>query len=61
MIETMKQISCEAIEKWEKLGEVDMVKELANLMMRNILACVFGRANENPFIKRKVNGVIEEI
>ncbi|CDW76725.1 cytochrome p450 [Stylonychia lemnae] len=61
MVETMKQIGLETIEEWGKRGEIDIVTETANLMMKNTLACVFGRQNENPIIKYKENGQIRDI
>ena len=61
MIETMKQIACETIDKWEKQVEIDIVAETANMMMQNILACVFGREHENPIVTFKDNGVLKDI
>ena len=52
----MKQIACETIDKWENVGEIDIVVENANMMMQNILACVFGRANDNPIVTYKADG-----
>ncbi|CDW86732.1 cytochrome p450 [Stylonychia lemnae] len=61
MVETMKQIALETIKEWEQQGEIDIVAEAANLMMRNILACVFGRQNDNPIVKYKENGKIRDM
>ncbi|CDW86900.1 cytochrome p450 [Stylonychia lemnae] len=61
MVETMKDIACETMAEWEKQGELDIVAETANMMMKNILACVFGRQNENPQVQYKENGEIKQV
>ncbi|CDW71064.1 cytochrome p450 [Stylonychia lemnae] len=61
MVETMKDIASETMVEWEKQGELDVVTEIANMMMRNILACVFGRYNDNPSVQYKENGEIKQL
>ena len=61
MIETIKEITCETIDKWDKQGEIDIVGETANMMMQNILSCIFGRAHENPEVEYTSNGETKRI
>ncbi|CDW85104.1 cytochrome p450 [Stylonychia lemnae] len=61
MVETMKQIALETNQEWQQRGQIDIVKEISNMMMKNVLACLFGRQNENPIVQYKENGKIIEI
>lgn len=46
MITVMKKMTILTMKDWEKMGEIDVVKESTNLLMRVILACAF--AIEDP-------------
>ncbi|CDW76112.1 cytochrome p450 [Stylonychia lemnae] len=61
MMDLMKQIVCETIDLWAKQGTIDIVLETSDLMMTIILACVFGRQNENPLINYKDKGEIRQM
>lgn len=67
MMEVMKQIVCETMIEWKDASSqdpqrsIDIVKATSNLLMKIVLACAFGRQNENPIIEQKENGKILKV
>ncbi|CDW80479.1 cytochrome p450 [Stylonychia lemnae] len=61
MLDIMKEIVLETKDQWAKQGTIDIVQETSNMMMTIILACAFGRQNENPLINYKEKGEIRQI
>lgn len=49
-MELMKKITIEVMKDWEQKGQIDIIKEATDLLMRVILACAFN-INDNPEVE----------
>ena len=62
MIEMMKEITIETIEKsWMKADKIDIVKEASNLFMEITLKCMFGTEFKHHKITQIINGERKEV